>query len=82
MDTLKAYDILRDEGGFNDREARGVVRAHQTALESVHNGRDPDTLALADMLSEAGFDGDKPRAIARAIRKMALLRAAEAGGAA
>ena len=70
MDTLKAFDILRD-GGFGDREAREIVRAQRTALESVRSGRDPDTAKMADELRAAGFDGEKARALARALRDLA-----------
>ena len=72
MDTLKAFDILRD-GGFDDREARGIVRAMAMANESVCHGRDPNADILADVLSEAGFEGKMLRGLARALRDLALL---------
>ena len=72
-----AFDILRD-GGFNDREARGIVRAQRMALESVREGRDPDTANMADVLRAAGFEGDKMRALARALRDLAQAQSAAA----
>ena len=73
MDTLKAYDILRD-GGFTDREARWIVRASVMADESAGHGRDPNVDLLAEALSEAGFEGKILRALAKALRDFALLR--------
>ena len=70
MDTLKAFDILR-AGGFNDREARGIVRVQRMARDSVRDGRAPDTAGMADELREAGFDGGKTRALARALCALA-----------
>ena len=69
MDTLTAFDILRD-GGFDDREARAIVRAGRATQESLRAGREPDSAVIAEELSAGGFDGERARALARALREV------------
>ena len=78
MDTLKAFDTLR-ESGFADREARGIVRAMAMANESVFHGRDPDLDGLTGVLSAAGFEGKILRALAKGLSDLALLHRRGAG---
>ena len=75
FDTLTLFDALR-EAGLEDSQARAIVTAKKTTLESCRNGKMPDTREMESGLRAAGFTDSKTSALVSGFRVLAerLLR--------